>query len=88
MDGNKTCQTVANSNTGKRYKRKTDLKFSEGSLEEYESFKSQFIVHHKMLDWDTNRAGIELYVSLQGKAALNVEEVAMNAKSTSDLSGM
>ncbi len=40
-----------------------------------------------MLDCD-NRAGIELYMSLQGKADLKVEEVVMNAKGTSDLSGM
>ncbi len=38
-----------------------------------------------MLDWDTKRAGIELYMSLEGKAALKVEEVIMNANGTSNL---
>ncbi len=41
-----------------------------------------------MLGWDTNRAGIELYMSLEGKAALKVEEVVMNANSTSDVAEM
>ncbi len=79
MDGNKTFLSVASYNTGKRYKRETSLKFSEGNVEQYESFRSQFIIHHKMLGWDTDRAGIELYMSLEGKAALKVEETIMNA---------
>ncbi len=33
-----------------------------------------------MLRWSNDRAGIELYMSLEGKAALKVEEVIMNAK--------
>ncbi len=32
MDGNKTFPTWASDNTGKRYKRETNLKFSEGSV--------------------------------------------------------
>ncbi len=41
-----------------------------------------------MLGWANDRAGIELYMSLEGKAALKVEEVIMNAKGTSNFSGM
>ncbi len=41
-----------------------------------------------MLGWDTNRAGIELYMSLEGKAAMKVEEVVMNAKGTSNVTEM
>ncbi len=37
-----------------------------------------------MLDWDTKRAGIELYMSLESKAALKVEEVVLNANDTSN----
>ncbi len=41
-----------------------------------------------MLGWSNNRAGIELYMSLESKAALKVEEVIMNAKGTSNFAGM
>ncbi len=34
MDGNKTFQSAASFNTGKRYKKETNLKFSEGSVEQ------------------------------------------------------
>ncbi len=88
MDGNKYFQSVSSFNTGKRYKRETNLKFSEGTVEQYESFRSQFNIHYKMLGWDTNRPGIELYMSLEGKAALKVEEVVMNANGTSDIAEM
>ncbi len=88
MDGNKTFPSWASDNTGKRYKRETNLKFSEGSVEQYVSFRSQFIIHHKMLGWSNDRAGIELYMSLEGKAALKVEEIVMNAKGTSNFAGM
>ncbi len=74
MDGNKTVQTVVSFNTGKRYKRETNLKFSEGTVDQYESFRSKFNIHNKMLAWDNNRVGIELYMSLEGKAALKVED--------------
>ncbi len=84
-EGNKTVLPMASFNTGKRYKRETNLKFSEGSMEVYESFRSQFNINHKMLGWDTNRAAIELYMSLEGKAALKVEEVIMNANGTSNI---
>ncbi len=88
MDSNKTFQTVASFNTGKRYKRETNLNFSEGTVEQYESFRSQFNIHHKMLGWDTNRAGIDLYMSFEGKAALKVEEVVMNVNGASDVAEM
>ncbi len=68
MDCNKTFPSMACDNTGRRYKRETNLKFSESTVEQYESFKSQFIIHHKMLRWSNDRAGIELYMSLEGKA--------------------
>ncbi len=83
MDGNKTFPSVARDSTGRRYKRETHLKFSEGTVEQYESFRSQFIIHHKMLRRNTDRAGTELYMSLEGKAALKVEEVILNAKGMS-----
>ncbi len=35
-----------------------------------------------------NKAGIELYMSFGGKAALKVEEVVINANSMSDISKM
>ncbi len=41
-----------------------------------------------MLGWDTHRAGIELYMSLEGKAALKVEEVVMNAEDMSNITKM
>ncbi len=41
-----------------------------------------------MLAWDTHRAGIELYMSLEEKAALNVEEIVMNANGTSNVTEM
>ncbi len=49
IEVNKTFQSVASFNTGKRYKRETNLKFSEGSVEQYKSFRSQFNIHHKIL---------------------------------------
>ncbi len=88
MDGNKTFPSWTSNNTGKRYRGETNLKFSEGNVEQYESFRSQFIIHHKMLGWSNDRAGIELYMSLEGKASLKVEEVVMNAKGTSNFAGM
>ncbi len=88
IDSNKTFQSVASFTTGKRYKRETNLKFSEDTVEQYESFRSQFNIHHNMLGWDTNRAGIELYKSLEGKAALKVEEVIINTSSTSNVAKM
>ncbi len=54
----KTFQSVACFNTGKRYRRETNLKFSKGALEQYESFRSQFNIH--------------IYISLEGKAALRI----------------
>ncbi len=48
----------------------------------------RFIIHHTILGWSNDRAGIELYMSLEGKEALKVEEVIMNAKGTSKLAGM
>ncbi len=77
IDGSKTLETISSFNTGKRYKRETTLKMSDGSVESYESLKSQFNIHDKMLGWDTNRTGVELYMSLESKAALKVEEVIM-----------
>ncbi len=41
-----------------------------------------------MLVWDTHRAGVELYMSLEGKAALKVEEVVMNANGISNVTKM
>ncbi len=41
-----------------------------------------------MLGWDINRAGIEFYMSLEGKAALIVEEFIMNAQVTSNVTEM
>ncbi len=37
MDGNKTFQTVVSFNSGKRYKSEINLKFSEGTVKQYES---------------------------------------------------
>ncbi len=88
MDGNKTFPSWASDNTGRRYKRETNLKFSEGTVGQYESFRSQFIIHPKMLRWSNDRAGIELYMSSEGKAVLKVEEIVMNVKGMSDLTGM
>ncbi len=79
---------MASFTTGKRYNRETNLKFSEGTVEQYESFRSQFNIHHKMLGWDINRGGIELYMTLKGKAALKVEEVFINASGTSNVTEM
>ncbi len=87
-DGNKTLSTMSSFSTRKRYKRETNLKFSDGSVEVYESFRSQFNIHHKMLGWDTPRAGVELYMSLEGKAALKVEEVVMSANGISNVTKM
>ncbi len=88
MDCNKTFPSAVSFDTRKRYNRETNLKFSEGTVEQYESFESQFIIHQKMLEWDTKRAGIELYMSLEGKAALKVKEVIMNANGTSNVTKM
>ncbi len=85
MYGNKTFPSWASDNTRKRYKRETNLKCT---VLQYESFRSQFIIHHKILGWSNDRAGIELYMSLEGKAALKVEEVIINAKGTSNFAGM
>ncbi len=41
-----------------------------------------------MLGWDTNRAVIEFYMCLEGKAALKVEEVVMNANGNSKVAEM
>ncbi len=41
-----------------------------------------------MLGWDTHRVGIELYMSLEGKAALKVKEVVMNANGMSNVTEM
>ncbi len=87
LDGNKTLHMTSSLNTGKRYKRKTIFKFSEGSVETYESFRSWFNIHRKMLEWDDHRTAVELYMSLKGKAALKVE-VLENADSTGNVSDM
>ncbi len=41
-----------------------------------------------MLGWDTRRAGVELYMNLEGKVALKVEEVIMNANGISNITEM
>ncbi len=41
-----------------------------------------------MLGWDINCVGIELYMRLEGKSALNIEEVIMNAQGTSNITKM
>ncbi len=88
LDGNKTLHMMSSLNTGKRYKRETTLKFSEGSVETYENFRSQFNIHQKMLGWEDHRTAVELYMNLEGKAALKVEEVIENADSTGNVSDM
>ncbi len=88
LDGNKTLHMMSSLNTGKTYKRETTLKFSEGSVETYESFRSQFHIHRKMLGWDDYRTAVELYMILEGEAALKVEEVVVNADSTGNVSDM
>ncbi len=50
MNSNKTLPTAVSFDTGNRYKRETNFKFSEGTVDQYESFRSQFNIHHKMLD--------------------------------------
>ncbi len=88
LDGNKTLHMTRSLNTRKRYKRETTLKFSEGYVETYESFRSQFNIHRMILGWDIYRTVVELYVSLEGKAAQKVEEVVLNAGSTGNLFDM
>ncbi len=88
LNGNKTFPMTSSLNTGKRYKRETTLKFCKGSVETYESFRSQFNIHRKMLGWDDYRTTVELYMRLDGKAALKVEEVVVNANSTGNVSDM
>ncbi len=88
LDGNKTLETMSSFNTGKRYKIETSLKFSDGSVELYESFESQFNIHHKLLSWDTRRAGVELYMNLVGKNVQKIEEVIMNANDMSNITEM
>ncbi len=41
-----------------------------------------------MLGWNTHRAGVELYMNLEGKAALKFEEVFMNANGMSNVTEM
>ncbi len=41
-----------------------------------------------MLGWDDYRTAVEFYMSLEGKAALKVEEVVINADSTGNVSDM
>ncbi len=41
-----------------------------------------------MLGWDDYRIAVELYMSLEGKAALKVEELVENADSTGNVSDM
>ncbi len=69
--GNKTLHMTSLS-TGKRFKREITLKFSEGSAETYESFRSQFNIHRKILGWDDYRTAVELYMSIEGKATLKL----------------
>ncbi len=88
LDSNKTFHMMSSLNTGKRYKRETTLKFSEGSVKNYETFRSQFNIHRKMLGWDDYRTAVELYISLEGKAVLKVEEVVVNADSTGNVFDM
>ncbi len=38
-----------------------------------------------MFGWDDRRTGIELYMGLEGKSALKVEEVVTKANSTSNI---
>ncbi len=85
LDGNKTLHMMRSLNTEKRYKRETTLKFSEGSVETYESFRSQFNIHRMILGWNDYRTAVELYMSLEGKAALKIEEVVLNDSSTGNV---
>lgn len=65
------------------------FRFSDGSLEKYESFKIQWNIHHRMLCWDFHRARVEeLYMCLEGKAALQVEEVVQGSNITMDVTKM
>ncbi len=41
-----------------------------------------------MLGWDTHNIGVELYMSLEDKAALKVKEVIMNANGMSNVTKM
>ncbi len=59
-DCNQTQQLISSIWSGESYKRETNLKFSECSVESYESFRSQWNIHHRMLCWDDHRAGGEL----------------------------
>ncbi len=41
-----------------------------------------------MLGWDDHKTGIELYISIEGKSAMKVEEVVANADSTWNVTDM
>ncbi len=74
--------------TGSRYKRDTTLKFSEGTVDQYKSFRTQFNITQEMLNWNLQKAGVELYMSLEGKAAIKVESVVRNAKGKPNIAEM
>ncbi len=57
-------------------------------MKSFRSFRSQWNIHHRILFWDDYRAAIKRYMRLEGKAALNVEEVVESFDGTCDVTKM
>ncbi len=67
-------------NGSKRYKRQGSVNFKFGTFAEYEEFKQTMKNMSKVLDWDDDQFGKEVFLSLSGKAAEGI-----NYMPTSDI---
>ncbi len=75
-EGNSTSSNI--SRISKKYKIQATVTFKSGTFAVYEEFKRTMRNMSKILDWDTEQFGKEIFLSLAGKAAESINDMSMD----------
>ncbi len=62
-------------NGSRKYKRQGSVNFKSGTFAEYEEFKRTMKNMSKVLDWDDNQFGKEVFLNISGKAAERINDM-------------
>ncbi len=62
-------------NGSRKYKRQASVNFKSDTFTEYEEFKRTMKNMSKVLDWDDNQFGKEVFLSLSRKAAEHINDI-------------
>ncbi len=71
-------------NGSRKYKRQGSVNFKSGTFAEYEEFKRTMKNISKVLDWNDNQFGKEVFLSLSGKAAECINDMPTTDKCNAD----